>query len=136
MMPAPCEWQSSSSRRLFIFDFSCALAVGGVYFLLFNFMIETLALPRWIVQTQLLANFLSGIYGVVLFVGRVGRRPYFRFLVIMNFFYAIFCITVGLALSLSGAYWGALLLLFEGVFIAILAQLERKSMRHPETYRL
>jgi hypothetical protein len=124
----PNEWPPSSSRGLFIFDFSCALAAGIVYFSLIDFMTETLALPRWLVQTQLLANLLYGLYGALLFAGRITRPGYFRFLVAMNFLYAGFCIAVGLALSLSGTHWGALLLLFEGAFIAALAQLERSSI--------
>ncbi len=115
-------------RSLFIFDFFCALAVGVIYFLLFDFIIETLALPRWVVQTQLLANFLYGIYGAILFTRRTKRQLFFRFLVVMNFIYASFCVAVGLTLSLNGIYGGALLLLVEGIFIATLAKLEWSSM--------
>ena len=121
-------------RPLFMFDFLCALAGAGIYYVLFDFMIETVGVPRWMVRTQLLANLAYGIYGAILFVSRTGRSGVFGFLVVMNFIYAGLCVAAALTLVLNGAYGGALLLVVEALFIATLAKVERAAMQSPEAF--
>ncbi len=115
-------------RRLLMIDFSCAFAGAALYFFLYNFMITTLGLPRWVVETQLLANFLYGIYGAVLFGTGVRQTRYFKLLVVMNFAYCGFCFAEGSLLIFTGVHAGAALLLFEGLLIGALAMVEKKSL--------
>ena len=116
-------------RKLLQYDFSLGLAGGVIYYFLYDFMIGTLALPRWLVLTQLLANLSYGLYGAILFTSLKVRLGYFRFLVMMNSIYATFCLGMGSILLFKAVYWGAILLISEGVFIAILAKIERTSLQ-------
>lgn len=77
--------------------------------------------------TQLAANSTYGIYGVVLFIAGLERTDYFKFLVVMNFFYAGLCVFAMGLLLWGGVYAGALFLLAEGFFIGALASVEKKS---------
>jgi len=118
-----------TSRNMLIIDFSCALIGTGIYFFLYDFMIESLAIPRWMVSTQLFANLIYGLYGVGIHLGKKSESGFFRFLIFMNFAYASFCIGVAVLTTLNAAYGGALVLLLEGIFIAVLAQLEWQSLK-------
>jgi hypothetical protein len=113
-------------KQLVLIDLVCAFA-GSVFFLvLFDFLINTLALPRTIVLVQLTANTLYGIIGLFIFLSK--KFSLFRSLILMNFCYAVFCLIVGLILPAT-TIEGAILILAEGTFIFYLALFERRSLR-------
>jgi hypothetical protein len=93
----------------------------------FDFIAETFALPRFVIQTQLFANLVFGCYGVMLFTLSGMSQASYRFLIRMNFLYAILCIVVGVALYSRNSTLGAFLLLGEGTFILVLAKFERDA---------
>lgn len=115
----------NKKQNIFIIDFILAFAGTLLYFFLFNFLVTNLSLPKNIVQAQLIANFVYGVYGLVIFVLGIQKLILFKFLVFMNFAYAGLCLLVGLRLLITFSNWGALLLLAEAILIAILANFER-----------
>lgn len=116
-------------RTMLMIDFICAFSGGIAYFVLFDFLQHTLGIPYWMAMVQLVANNAYGIFGLVLFVGGKARLPLFRFLVTMNFIYAVFCMVFTVHLFTSGGPLGTWLLFGEGLFILLLAMLERRSLQ-------
>lgn len=111
-------------KHLFLFDFFCALFGAVLYFFLLDFMVDDLGLPRWLAQFQLTANFLYALYGLILFVKKAKQLTFYKFLTILNFIYAGFCALMGVILILNHTYLGTVLLLTEGLLIALLAKVE------------
>ncbi len=118
---------TQQQRKLLAIDFSCALLAGVIYFILFDWMIVSLALPEWIARIQLYANLVYGIYGACLFVQRGANVYMFKFLIGMNATYALFCIVLSAGLFLNSTYLSALLLLIEGAIVMTLAKFELDS---------
>ena len=105
------------------------MAGGTVYFLFFDFIHHTLDIPHGMVKTQMIANFGYGIFGVLIFAAGRARIFIFQYLVAMNFVYAVACIFVAGYLLSSSPRLGAGLILAEGVFIFILAMIEKSSLQ-------
>ena len=116
-------------RTMLMIDFICAFSGGIVYFVLFDFLQHTLGIPSWMATVQLVANSAYGIFGIVLFVGGKGRAQIFKFLITMNFVYAVFCFAFAVLLFTRKGPLGTWLLLSEGIFILLLATLERRSLQ-------
>jgi hypothetical protein len=116
-------------RTMLMIDFICAFSEGIVYFVLFDFLQHTLGIPYWMAMVQLVANNAYGIFGVLIFVGAEARMPLFRILVAMNFIYAVFCLALSAYLFANNGPLGTWLLFAEGIFILLLAILERRSVR-------
>jgi hypothetical protein len=111
-------------------DFICAFSGGIAYFALFDFLQHTLGIPHWMATVQLVANNAYGIFGVALFIRSKERTPLFKFLIAMNFAYAFFCFAFVVFLFTSNVPLGTWLLLSEGIFIFLLATLEKRSLQH------
>ncbi|MEK7356657.1 MAG: hypothetical protein AAB250_09420 [Bdellovibrionota bacterium] len=116
------------TRTLFTIDFVGALTAGSIYLLIYQSLTQLLSLPSTIVDLQIIANFAYGSYGAVLFVARIQRTSFYRFLVYVNFSYALLIGVSGLVQLNYDRPMGAALLVGEGLFIAILARLEHRSL--------
>ena len=116
-------------RFMLMVDFICAFSGGIVYFALFDFLLTILGIPHWMVMVQLLTNNAYGVFGVVLLVCRKEHSPLFRFLITMNFVYALFCFAFVVFLVTRNVLLGSWLLLSEGIFIFLLATLEKRSLQ-------
>jgi hypothetical protein len=117
-----------SPRTMLMIDFVCALSGGILYFFLFDFLLQTLGIPHWMAMVQLIANSTYGILGVLIFLGGKERMPFLK-LITMNFIYAVFCLILAVYLCASGGPLGTWLLFAEGIFIFLLALLEKKSLQ-------
>jgi hypothetical protein len=115
-------------KRLLIIDFSCALGGALAYVLLFDFLQDQLGVPQRLLQFQLGANLLYGMFGVGLFLSGTRRAPYFRFLIRMNLLYAVICTLLGLALLGNTQLLASALILGEVILITGLALWERQML--------
>lgn len=113
-------------RTMLMIDFICAFSGGIVYFVLFDFLQHTLGIPHWMAMAQLVSNTAYGIFGLFLFVGGKALLPLFKFLVTMNFIYAVFGMVFTIYLFTNGRPLGTWLLFGESLFILLLAMLERR----------
>jgi len=110
-----------------VFDFCCALLGALGYFLLFDFLQNSLAIPLWLVRIQLTANLLYGLFGIHLFISH--REAWLGRLAIMNLVYALFCLGVALVLFRSEILAASAFLLVEGLLIGGLAKFEWNAIR-------
>ena len=125
-----------SLRKLWVLDFTCALAGAIVFWLMFDFLVESIGLPRPLVWAQFLANLFYGLFGVIAFAFQTERVEWFRLLVTMNWIYACLCFGTCLTLAWTGNTTGATLLLLEGMMIATLAFWERRWMQRINSSQL
>lgn len=115
-------------RTMLMLDFIFAFSGGIVYFVFFDYLQHTFGIPHWMATLQLMANFAYGIFGILIFLGGKKRAPIFKFLIAMNFVYAILCLALAVSLYMGNGPLGTWLLLAEGLSIFLLATLERRSL--------
>lgn len=115
-----------SIRKLFIIDSICGLIGTLIYFIFFDFIISNFSIPRDIVLTQLIANFSYTLFGAFLYLSQTKNIKYFKFLMWMNFIYAVLCMSASLILIINQLYLGFVLLAIEGLLIFFLALWEHK----------
>lgn len=118
-----------SIKNLLILDFLCALGGGVLYLFLFDYLWQMLGLPYWLVLVQTGANFFYALVGFSIFLGGAGRLHFFKYLITMNFIYAVFCLIMGASILIDQFSLSALVLISEGVLILLLAIAEKQSFK-------
>jgi len=124
-----------SIRKLLMIDFICGLLGTLIYYGFFDFIIKNFSLPRVVVFIQLIANFTYALYGVILYFSQTQNLKYFRFLMRMNFIYALLCMMMSFIFITNRLYLGFALLFAEGLFIFSLALWEKKVIFRETIYR-
>lgn len=114
------------SKKMLVIDFSCAF-LGALFYISFqNLLVEKLLFPLNLLQAQLMANLIYGIFGLTIYIMKKNTTENLRFLMKMNALYAAVCLAAAVFYGFTGFMAVGFLLLIEAVLILFLVSLERK----------